>query len=121
MGNADASGFSLELHRSSSTFSDTNLRFGVRINGSYRYVEVDADNFNGTDSYQITGAYDGDGYLRLMVNNEEWARSGPWTGDVTVSDSPIVVGADPQGSSSTRFHFDGKIQQVNVQAWANHR
>jgi hypothetical protein len=41
-------------------------------------------------------------------------------GGVTLNDSPITLGADPQGWTDTRYHFDGKIQMMSVQRWRNH-
>ena len=33
------------------------------------------------------------------------------------NDSPVVLGADPQGETERRFYFSGKIQQVMVLTW----
>lgn len=110
---SDAGGFALEQ-------SGTQLRFGVHVNGTYVYATAPLSGFNGTDSYFIVGAYDGDGTVRLWVNNVEKTASAAVTGGVTLNNSPVVIGADPQGTSAPRFFFKGKIQQVMVQRWRNH-
>ena len=42
------------------------------------------------------------------------------SGGVTLNNSPVVIGADPQGATDRRYFFKGKIQQVMVQKWRNH-
>jgi hypothetical protein len=110
---SDAGGFALEQ-------AGTLLRFGVYVNGSYSYATVPLSVFNGSDSYFIVGAYDGSGAVRLWVDNTERTPSASITGGVGVNDSPVVVGADPQGATDRRYFFKGKIQQVMVQKWRNH-
>ena len=110
---SDSGGFALEQ-------SGTVLRFGVYVNGAYTYATAPLSGFNGTDSYFIIGAYDGDGAVRLWVNNVQKTASGTITGGVGANGSPIVIGADPQGTTSQRFYFSGKIQQAMVQRWHGH-
>jgi hypothetical protein len=110
---SDAGGFSLEQ-------AGTQLRFGVHVNGAYSYATAPLSAFNGSDSYFIAAAYDGSGAVRLWVNNVEQTASASVTGGVTLNDSPVVIGADPQGATSRRYFFNGKIQQVMVQKWRNH-
>jgi glycerophosphoryl diester phosphodiesterase len=110
---SDAGGFALEQ-------AGTVLRFGVYVNGAYTYATAPLSGFNGTDSYFIVGAYDGAGAVRLWVNNVEQTASSSITGGVGLNDSPVVVCADPQGASSKRYFFKGKVQQVMVQKWRNH-
>lgn len=110
---SDSGGFALEQ-------AGTLLRFGVHVNGAYHYATTPLSGFNGTDSYFIVGAYDGDGAVRLWVNNVEKTASASVTGGVTLNNSPVVIGADPQGATDRRFFFKGKIQQVMVQKWRNH-
>ncbi len=113
IGKADGSGFSLELYESV-------LRFGVHINGAYRYATYPITKLNGTDSYHIVGAYDGHGSVRIWVNDEEGSATASYSGGVTRNGSAVVVGADPQGNADQRFYFSGKVQLVNVQKWNNH-
>ncbi len=110
---SDSGGFALEQDAGS-------LRFGVHANGSYHYASVPMTAFNGTDSYFIIGAYDGNGAVRLWVNNAERTPSIAVTGGVTQNNSPVVIGADPQGATDRRFFFKGKVQQVAVQKWRDH-
>lgn len=110
---SDAGGFTLEQ-------SGTTLRFGVYVNGAYTYATAPLSGFNGTDSYFIVGAYDGAGAVRLWVNNTEKTASASISGGVGLNDSPVVIGADPQGATTRRYFFKGKIQQVMVQKWRNH-
>lgn len=116
---SDAAGFTLELHCPAG--SSTVLRFGVHVAGAYRYAQCPASRFNLTDSYFITGAYDGDGGVRLWVNNhDEGIEIALARGGVTRNDTPVVLGADPQGQRDRRFFFSGKVQQVQVQRWGAH-
>jgi hypothetical protein len=110
---SDAGGFALEQ-------AGTLLRFGVYVNGAYVYATAPLSGFNGTDSYFIVAAYDGDGAARLWVNNVEKTASASVTGGVGLNNSPVVIGADPQGAIERRYFFKGKIQQVMVQRWRNH-
>ncbi len=110
---SDAGGFALEQ-------SGSTLRFGVHVGGSYTYATAPLSAFNGTDSYFIVAAYDGDGAVRLWVNNTERTPSASVSGGVTLNNSPVVIGADPQGATNRRYFFSGKIQQVMVQKWRNH-
>ncbi|MEG1201408.1 MAG: LamG-like jellyroll fold domain-containing protein [Comamonas sp.] len=110
---SDGGGFALEQ-------TGTGLRFGVHVNGTYYYATAPLSTFNGTQSYFIIGAYDGNGAVRLWVNNREQLPSVSISGGVTHNNSPVVIGADPQGATERRFHFSGKIQQVMVQKWRDH-
>jgi hypothetical protein len=110
---SDAGGFTLEQ-------SGTTLRFGVYVNGAYTYATAPLSGFNGTDSYFIIGAYDGSGAVRLWVNNVEKTASASISGGVGLNDSPVVIGADPQGATTRRYFAKAKVQQVMVQKWRNH-
>ena len=110
---SDSGGFALEQ-------AGSVLRFGVYVNGAYTYATAPLSSFNGTDSYFIVGAYDGNGAVRLWVNNVEQTASASIAGGVGQNNSPVVIGADPQGATDKRYYFKGKIQQVMVQRWRNH-
>lgn len=125
---AESGGFALELHESQGTVK---LRFGVHVDGRYRYHSYDVhatglggENaaINGTDSYLLTGAYDGDGGVYLFVDNDRDSERIYASGGVTANDVDILVGADPQPSAArkARFFFDGLIQQVSVLRWGDH-
>jgi len=125
--NAEAGGFALELYGDGTT---TVLRFGVHVDGAYRYHSYNVaatgltlnPSFNGGDGYYLFGAYDGDGGVYLWVDQEALGSGGTFTGNVTTSSQAALAGADPQPSEATRarFHFDGLIQQVSVLNWVNH-
>jgi Concanavalin A-like lectin/glucanases superfamily len=110
---SDSGGFALEQ-------AGTLLRFGVNVGGSYAYATAPLSGFNGTDSYFIVGAYDGNGAVRLWVNNVEKTASASVSGGVAQNNSPVVIGADPQGATDRRYFFKGKVQQVMVQKWRDH-
>ena len=120
LGKANAAAFSLELHNPSGSAA-TVLRFGAHVGGSYLYATYPASNLDTTSSYLITAAYDGDGAVRMWINNSDAGvtPSASVTGGVTTNDVPILIGADPE-SPGERFFFDGKIQLALVQSWANH-
>ena len=89
--------------------------------GGYLYGSVPASLLNTTDSFLLTGAYDGDGGVWLWVNHSsENLTKDQAFGGVGLNNSPVLLGADPQGVGSSRFHFSGKVQQVQVQAWGAH-
>ncbi len=115
---ADAAGFALELHRAGS--GNTVLRFGIHRNGRYHYSSLPVTNLNTNNSYLLIGAYDGNGGVHLWVDENHAQPSSTVIGGVNQNNSPIIIGADPQGPNNTRFHFSGKIQMVNVIKWNNH-
>jgi glycerophosphoryl diester phosphodiesterase len=110
---SDAGGFALEQRANQ-------LRFGVYVGGAYHYATAPLPGLNGTSSYFIVGAYDGDDAVRLWVNNTEQTASASISGGVGLNNSPVVIGADPQGATRRRFYFSGKIQQVMLQRWRKH-
>jgi glycerophosphoryl diester phosphodiesterase len=110
---SDAGGFALEQRVNQ-------LRFGVYVGGAYHYATAPLPRFNGTSSYFIVGAYDGDGAVRLWVNNTEQTASASVSGGVGLNNSPVVIGANPQGATRRRSYFSGKIQQVMLQRWRKH-
>lgn len=110
---SDAGGFVLERRANQ-------LRFGVYVGGTYHYATAPLPGFKGTSSYFIVGAYDGEGAVRLWVNNTEQTASASVSGGVGLNNSPVVIGANPQGATRQRFYFSGKIQQVMLQRWRKH-
>ncbi|MBI3369026.1 MAG: hypothetical protein HY021_11480, partial [Burkholderiales bacterium] len=96
------------------------LRFGVHVGGSHVYASVPLTMLNSADTYFIIGAYDGNGAVRLWANNIERTASAPVRGGVGLNNSPIVIGAVPQGTADRRHFFNGRIQQVMVQRWRDH-
>ena len=116
---ADSGGFALELHNPIGS-GGTVLRFGVYV-GGYVYGTVPASLLNTTDSFLLTGAYDGDGGVWLWVNHSsDNLTKDQASGGVGWNSSPVLLGADPQGVGGSRFHFSGKVQQAQVQAWGSH-
>ncbi len=115
---SDSGGFAFEVVGS----GGGQLRFGVHAAGDYHYATYPVSSLNGTDSYYLIGAYDGDGAVRLWVNGSTsgTTSSSSMTAGVTQNNSPVVIGADPQGASATRYYGDNKIQMVTLQKWANH-
>lgn len=116
---SDAGGFALELYRESAGVPPI-LRFGVRVRDVYHYATMSTAGWNLRESFQLLGAYDGDGSVRLWVNGREGTPSTPILGGVVLNDSPVVIGADPQGHAERRFFFKGRVQAVNIQRWRNH-
>jgi glycerophosphoryl diester phosphodiesterase len=120
LGKANAGGFALELHNPAGA-ENTILRFGVYVDGAYRYATYPASGLGGSESYLVIGAYDGDGSVRLWVNNSETGTTtaGPFAAGVGQNDVPILLGADPEVGPA-RFFFSGKVQMALVQEWGNH-
>lgn len=125
---SESGGFALELHQSG---SNVYLRFGVHVNGGYRYHSYNVhdtnvgginDSLNGADGYFLIGAYDGNGGVYLWIDNRRNDWGGSYLGGVTRNNAAIMVGADPQPSANmgARYFFDGLIQHVSVQRWDDH-
>ncbi|WNG45954.1 glycerophosphodiester phosphodiesterase [Archangium minus] len=117
---SESGAFALELFRSST--GARTLRFGVHVAGGYQYATRSLSALNGTNSYLITGAYDGNGQVRLWVDNSSsgTTQSGSFTEGVRNSDVPVTLGADPQAGASPRFFLSGKVQMVQVLRWGDH-
>ena len=116
---ADDGAFALELRGGIFT---TSLRFSVHIDGSYRYAERSLFGIDASKSHFIMAAYDGSGRVRLWLNNSDSLvdESSIYSTGVTENDSPVRLGADPEGSEDTRYHFSGRIQMAMLQKWRDH-
>ncbi|EPX58279.1 hypothetical protein D187_004035 [Cystobacter fuscus DSM 2262] len=114
---AEAGGFALELHRSSS--GARVLRFGVHVAGGYQYATLPLDGLNGSNGYLITGCYDGSGAVRLWVDNSAAGTTptASFTGGVQNTDVPVMGGADPQASGAPRMFLSAKVQMLQVLRW----
>ena len=115
---ADSGGFALELDQG---VTDT-LRYGVRVNGEYNYATRSTSALSTSQLHMVMGAFDGNGKVRLWLDASDSGvnESSTLTGGVDTNNSPIRIGADPEGSSGHRFYFDGKLQMVSVHKWRNH-
>ena len=114
---ADGAGFTIELHNPAGAAA-TVLRFGVNVNGQYKYATYPAPLLNTSDSFIITGAYDGNGGVWMFVNNNHSSvTNGSASGGVAHNNTKILLGADPQGNSNQRFFSSVEIQMCNVQNW----
>ena len=112
---SDAGGFALELHGEG---GGTVLRFGVRVGADYVYATLDAARLDPGVSYVVTGAYDGDGGVRMWLDNDDAGVAVETVaGGVVTNDTPVVLGADPQGPDERRFFFDGDVQHVQLLRW----
>jgi hypothetical protein len=92
------------------------------VDGEYHWATKEVGGLDTSISHVIIAVYDGNGRARLWVNNSASGvdETAVLEGGVTLNDSPITVGADPQGWSDSRYHFNGKIQTVMVQKWRDH-
>ena len=112
VGKAEDSGWTLEIHWDL-------LRFGVHVGGEYRYASYPLGKLNEEDAYFLTGAYGGQGKVRLWVDNADgFVLTASTFGEVSNNDVPIVVGADPAESGDREFFFSGEIQQLQVMHWS---
>ncbi|MCA9514876.1 MAG: hypothetical protein KC635_08040 [Myxococcales bacterium] len=117
VGKADAGGFSLELANAADGVG-TVLRFGVHVNGTYVYASRPANTLSTERAYFVVGAYDGSGGVRLLVDGSDAnVVIASTTGQVTQNDSPVVIGADPQGVTTRRWWLSGRVQVVHVASW----
>ncbi|WP_165855682.1 hypothetical protein [Marinobacter sp. JSM 1782161] len=116
---SDSAGFALELYNPSGIPGPV-LRYGVHVDGAYRYVTYDASALGEGNSYYVTGAYDGNGGVRLYINSAQISAGNSFNTEVTRNNSPVVLAADPQGASDTRFHSNINVQMLSIQDWANH-
>ncbi|RKH65874.1 hypothetical protein [Corallococcus llansteffanensis] len=117
---AESGGFGLELFRSST--GSRVLRFGVHVGGGYQYATLPLDGLNGSNGYLVTGCYDGDGKVRLWVDNDAAGTtpSDTLTGGVLNTNVPVMGGADPQATGAPRFFLSAKVQMLQVLRWAAH-
>ena len=118
---SQSGGWALELFNPAGA-ATTVLRFGVFVGSAYVYATYPASSLNTTDSYFLTGAYDGDGSVRLWIDND---ASGTTVGAAILggminNDVPAVIGADPEAGGASRFYFDGQVQMVMAQSWGAH-
>lgn len=117
---SNTGGWALEL-RNPSGSEGTILRFGVYVGGAYHYATAPASALTTSRAHFITCAYDGDGGVRMWIDND----AGPvmvvsTRGGVVNNDVPMMLGADPEDGGAARFYFDGEIQMAMVQAWGAH-
>ena len=117
---SDNGGFFLELHNPSGPAASI-LRFGVRVGSRYHTASYPVEKLNPNDSFFIIAAYDGDGGVRMWINGSDQGVTVQQTrGGVVKNNSPVVMGADPQGRVNRRSFFKGTIQQVQLQNWQEH-
>jgi hypothetical protein len=116
---ADAGGFALEIYDS---LWGPRLRFGVHVGSRYHYAERSLSGIDSNQAHTIIGAYDGNGRVRMWLNHSDDGvdESDSLTDGVTRNDSPVTLGADPEGTSATRYHFSGRIQTAQLQTWRDH-
>jgi len=97
------------------------LRFGVFVGGAYQYASAPASALTTTRAHFVTCAYDGDGGVRMWIDDDDTAVTVvSTTGGIANDDVPATLGGDPQADGTTRFHFDGAIQMALLQAWGAH-
>ncbi len=70
----------------------------------------------------IIAAFDGNGKVRMWLDASDSgvSESANLSSGVQQNNSPIRLGADPEGSSDSRYYFNGKIQTISVQKWRDH-
>jgi hypothetical protein len=119
---AQAGGWTLELAWPAGADAGV-LRFGVWVEGADgslqpAFATVPASSLNTVDSVLVTGAYDGDGGVRLWVNNRQ-TRTEPYAlGGIAPLSLPVGLAGDPMdvaGKAGRRFQ--GDIQRISVHAW----
>ena len=116
---ADSGGFTLKLHKP--VGEETQLLFSVFVNGVYEVTTYPTSNLNLEDTYFIIAGYDGDGGLRIYIDNSNvGVTNGSASGGVVINASPIVLGADPQGPNEAQSFFTGRVQYATVLDWGPH-
>ncbi len=116
----ESGAWGLELYNPAGA-APTVLRFVVFVGGAYREASVPASALSTSRSHFITCAYDGDGGVRMWIDNVDTGVTiVTVTGGISNNDVPITLGADPQPGGAVRSFFDGEIQMALVQAWGNH-
>lgn len=110
----------LELYNPSGS-APTVLRFAVRVGDAYQYASIPTSFLSTARAYFITCAYDGDGGVRMWIDNDDAnVTIAMASGGIVNNDVPILIGADPQPGGNARYFFQGEIQLVLVQAWGDH-
>lgn len=117
---SDRSGFTLELHNPGGILP-TQLRFGVHVDGRFQYATLPISRLNTHDTFFLIGAYDGQGDVWLWIDNSIVdLHPGRGREGVKQNNLPVLLGADPQGTTKHRHYFSGSLQQVMVQRWGSH-
>ena len=113
----DTGGFGLSVVQSGGS---TNLRYTTYLacDNDYDIVSYNIDALDPNALHWLIGSYSYEDYegFRLWIDGVEVAtrRRSCYIGN---NSSPVVLGADPNGWTSTRYHFDGMIKQVKVIDW----
>lgn len=118
---AGAGGFAFELFRSESG-KDTVLRFGVDVAGASAYATYPTAHLKPTQFYWLVGVYDGEGAVQLWVNSRlDGTTSSPvLAGGVTLSDDPVVLGADLMSVPEVPKYFSGRVRLAELLRWWKH-
>jgi len=117
MGKADSGGVSLELSNPAGAVPNL-LRFVINVGGTYYYADLASTSVPSDTPVLIIGAYDGSGGVRMTVDGSDANVVVPTAnGGVLTNNSPIVIGADPQGVVTRRFFLEGTVQVLKVVSW----
>jgi len=118
LGDGETGAFTLEMHNPEGE-GEAVLRFGARV-GSYVYGSIPLSQLNTSDSFFLTGAYDGDGGVWLWVNHsDEGLTRGQAQGPVRAVEGPAIDNSgSTYGDSVSRF--PGRVDQYQVQTWGPH-
>ena len=122
VGKCEQSGWCLEFEKH---LGQLFLQFAIHVDGEYRFAMIPADALEPNRTYLITGAYDGDGVVELLVDGRRDYAGATWqsvqeevTGPITVNTLPVCVGADPYKIPGVmRNHLLGWVQRVMVLGW----
>ncbi len=90
------------------------------MEGSIHSAECSAVGFVERQSYLITGAYDGDGRVRLWIDHRVCgvAPSGALRGPIEATGDPLILGARRAiGGRPATPAFRGKIRHLMVRGW----
>ena len=90
--------------------------------GEYEYATVSSSALSTDQLHMFIGAFDGNGKVRLWLDASDSgvSESGSLSEGVDTNDVPIRLGADPEGASGSRYHFDGAVQMISIHKWRNH-
>ena len=112
----DSGGFGLSIKGTAAT---TRLSYSsfLECDNDYDDAEVDIGNLDINRLHWLVGSYSTeDHYFRLWIDGVQVAKRSR-SCYMGLNDSPIVLGADPQGTGATRWSFDGAINTAKVLDW----
>jgi hypothetical protein len=86
--------------------------FLLYIDGAYKVATESMSNYTSGFFYNVVGTYNGS-FIKLYRNGNEVAST-PQTGQISTTNVPLFLGANPPAGGSPIYYLDGKIKSFKV-------